>query len=80
MQHTCSQIIKEGLKLALQTKRRSYSSCSESYFHASVGKDASEVSRDSVEDDEDDDVSSCVSNGEGVSLVSIHYLFVKGIK
>ncbi|XP_026678166.1 activating transcription factor 3 [Diaphorina citri] len=67
VQHTCSQIIKEGLKLALQTKRRtSYSSCSESYYQGGTGgKEMTEVSRDSVEEEEDDDVSSCISNGEG---------------
>lgn len=75
VQHTCSQIIKEGLKLALQTKRRtSYSSCSEGYYPAggggATGKDLAEMSRDSVEyEDDDDDVSSCISNGEGVSVL-----------
>ncbi|KAL1454836.1 hypothetical protein WDU94_008969 [Cyamophila willieti] len=70
VQHTCSQIIKEGLKLALQTKRRtSYSSCSESYYQTSVGgKETIEGTRDSLEEEEDDDVSSCVSNGEGLTV------------
>lgn len=71
VQHTCSQIIKEGLKLALQTKRRtSYSSCSDGYYPAAgvTGKDIADMSRDSVEDEDDDDVSSCISNGEGLTL------------
>uniref|UniRef100_A0A1B6DII2 BZIP domain-containing protein n=1 Tax=Clastoptera arizonana TaxID=38151 RepID=A0A1B6DII2_9HEMI len=66
VQHTCSQLIKEGLKLTIQTKRRQTERSSTS---TSTNDDDStkvarrdEVSRDSLGDDEDD-----FSAGDGLT-------------
>ncbi|XP_015118730.1 activating transcription factor 3 [Diachasma alloeum] len=50
VQHTCSQLIKEGLKLTLQTKRRAHGSGDE-------GKKKSRKEDNSADDEEDDDSS-----------------------
>ncbi|KAK0163393.1 hypothetical protein PV327_007078 [Microctonus hyperodae] len=51
IQHTCSQLIKEGLKLTLQTKRRANGSSDE-------GKKKPKKEEGSADDEEDDDSSS----------------------
>ncbi|XP_016844086.1 activating transcription factor 3 isoform X2 [Nasonia vitripennis] len=57
VQHTCSQLIKEGLKLTLQTKRRANGSADE-------GKKRSRKEYGSADDEEDDESSnSKTSNG-----------------
>lgn len=68
VQHTCSQLIKEGLKLTIQTKRRqterSTTSTSTNDEDGTKMARRDEVSRDSLGDDDDDDL---FSTGDGVS-------------
>ncbi|XP_012260367.1 activating transcription factor 3 [Athalia rosae] len=61
VQHTCSQLIKEGLKLTLQTKRRANGSGDE-------GKKKSRKEIDGSADDEEDDEGSSTSGRGGGGL------------
>ncbi|XP_046748988.1 activating transcription factor 3-like [Diprion similis] len=60
VQHTCSQLIKEGLKLTLQTKRRANGSGDE-------GRKKSRKEDGSADDEEDDEGSSTSGRGGGLT-------------
>lgn len=63
VQHTCSQLIKEGLKLTIQSKRR----------HGAPPQDPKIPRRDEVSADFDDD-SGPLSPGDGVSASNCSFL------
>lgn len=73
VQHTCSQLIKEGLKHTIQTKRRHHIGPQEPFNHEDInrmGPRNEEVSHHGFDDDDDDDLS---LTGDGVSRINTPY-------
>ena len=67
IQHTCSQLIKEGLKLTLQTKRRANNSTTNNHQELKKrNKKDDVISSDGIDDD---DSSSCNNNNNITNVI-----------